>query len=404
MTTETTNLNISIGARTERGRRQENQDNMTGFNSSFGAVYVIADGIGGHRGGAEASRMVVEGYHKYLTAFPASMPLEEALQRATSAVNAEMRMRADQGDAKLAGMGSTVVLAIVNKNSNGTELVVGHVGDSRAYVLRGGTLRLLTRDHTAVQRMVDANMIRPEEARKHPDASVLTRAMGQQPEVSIEVDGPELLEPDDVVLLCSDGLSGYVPDHLIEREINSHQSASETANALTELALRSGSDDNVTVQILRAKAETPVAVIRPEAARSNDTKVEPRRRLLFPLIASHLAAAVAAAALGVNLGARLLVPLPPIQAPFPPSAPKFGYDEPAHVKPAKKGDDESGGRKKGNKKRAQKQDQDQAQDQDQQPPEGLSGPEVNNDEIPNGNHAGDSKPKSKKKEETGEKQ
>lgn len=396
MTTATPHLNISIGARTERGLRQENQDNMTGFTSSFGAVYVVADGIGGQRGGAEASRMVVEGYHKYLAAFPGSLPVGEALQRATSAVNAEMRLRAGQGDSKLAGMGSTVVLAVVKQTSNGTQLFLGHVGDSRAYMLRGGSLRLLTRDHTAAQRMVDANMIRPEEARKHPDASVLTRALGQQPEVSIEVDGPVMLEPEDVVLLCSDGLSGYVEDRLIEQEMNAHRSASETANALAELALRSGSDDNITVQVLRARAETPDVIVPSTDVPPQDENLHvPRERKgrMLPLIGSHLAAAAVAAALGAVLGARLLTPLAPIQTPFPPLPPSFGFEKSPHPKPAKKQDDAGTG-KKANKKQNHKQDQDQTQEKDQdkedkahaqKSPQDLSGPAISNDEIPSGN-------------------
>jgi protein phosphatase len=245
-------LNISVGALTEQGKRGENQDNMTGFTSPYGSVYIVADGMGGHRGGAEASRTVVESYRRWLSSPGNGSQLADALQSATAATNADIFRRGQSGDPAVAGMGSTVVLAVVRTSPEGSELTVGHVGDSRAYLLRRGSLRRLTRDHSAVQRLVDEQIITAEQAQSHPEASVLTRAMGQQAEVALEVSPPEPLQHDDIVLLCSDGLSGYVPDDRIQRELAAPRAATETAKALVQLALRSGSDDNITVQVLRA--------------------------------------------------------------------------------------------------------------------------------------------------------
>ena len=249
-------LIVNVGAQTEQGRRTENQDNMTGFSSPLGSVYVVADGMGGHRGGAEASRIAIDSYRKNLTAIPENVPFADALQRATSIANDEMHTRGVSGDPAVEGMGSTVVLAVVRQTAAGAELSIGHIGDSRAYLFRGGVLRRLTRDHTAVQRLLDAGLVSPEEAKNHPDASVLTRALGKQAEVAMDLMEPLALEPGDVVLLCSDGLSGYVPDEVIQNEVAADRAPGETARALISVALRRGSDDNITVQVLRV-SENP---------------------------------------------------------------------------------------------------------------------------------------------------
>ncbi len=285
-------LIVNVGAQTEQGRRTENQDNMTGFSSPLGSVYVVADGMGGHRGGAEASRIAIDSYRKNLTAIPENVPFADALQRATSIANDEMHTRGVSGDPAVEGMGSTVVLAVVRETSAGAELSIGHIGDSRAYLFRGGVLRRLTRDHTAVQRLLDAGLVSPEEAKNHPDASVLTRALGKQAEVAMDLMEPLALEPGDLVLLCSDGLSGYVPDDVIQNELAADRAPGETARALISVALRRGSDDNITVQVLRvsenpnrqkaallaaaARTQSPLAHSQSRATVLDDAEPEPR--------------------------------------------------------------------------------------------------------------------------------
>ena len=294
-------VQISVGAKTEQGKREENQDNMTGFTSPFGSVYVVADGMGGHRGGAEASRIVVESFRKYLSSASENMPLAEALQQATNSTNAEVYRRGQTGDQAVAGMGSTVVLAVVRNTPAGSELVVGHVGDSRAYLFRHGELRRLTRDHSAVQRLVDMQIVTPDQARSHPDASVLTRALGQQPEVTMDVMSPELLQADDVVLLCSDGLHGYVNDDPIRAELESPRPPAEIARSLVQLALRSGSDDNITVQVLRA-ADPAVANRRSKTGMVAGSTTGERRAVPSPAqnqLLTHLGAAILGIILGV---------------------------------------------------------------------------------------------------------
>lgn len=257
--TQQTDIALGVGARSEKGRREDNQDKMTSFSTPLGTFYIVADGMGGHRGGAEASLSVVEGYRKHLQAFPEAADFADVLQHATVLTNAEILAAGRSGDPSIAGMGSTVVMAMLRTVSGGVagggasgmEVLTAHIGDSRAYLLRGGKLTQLTHDHSAVQRMVDEQLISPEAARTHPDLNVLTRAIGKQAEIAIEV-GPRLaLYPGDTILLCTDGLWGHVPDERMAYELSVDRSASETADVLVQLALDQGSDDNITLQILR---------------------------------------------------------------------------------------------------------------------------------------------------------
>lgn len=247
-------LALGVGVRTEQGRREDNQDKMTAFSTTIGMFYIVADGMGGHRGGAEASHRVVEGFQKHLNSFQESTDVAEILQRATSLTNLEILAESNSGDPLVAGMGSTVVMAVLQSKPTGMEMMTAHIGDSRAYLLRNGTLHRLTRDHSAVQRMVDEQLITPEMARTHPDLNILTRAIGKHPDVAIEVGELMELFPGDTVLLCTDGLWGPLLDEQIAQELSFDRSAQDSADALVQLALDAGSDDNITLQVLRLES------------------------------------------------------------------------------------------------------------------------------------------------------
>jgi protein phosphatase len=247
-------LALGVGVRTEQGRRENNQDKMTAFSTPMGMFYIVADGMGGHRGGAEASHRVVEGFQNHLNSFQESADLTEILQRATSLTNLEILAESNSGDPLVAGMGSTVAMAVLMSKATGMEMMTAHIGDSRAYMLRNGKLRRLTRDHSAVQRMVDEQLITPEVARTHPDLNILTRAIGKQPDVAIEVGELIDLHPGDTVLLCTDGLWGPLLDEQIAQELSIDRSAQDSADALVQLALDAGSDDNITLQVLRLES------------------------------------------------------------------------------------------------------------------------------------------------------
>lgn len=261
---------IRAGAESARGLREENQDAMTRFLSRFGEVILVADGMGGHQGGATASDMVAKRFRMHLESMPPEMTLPEALQHATIRINDEIFERGHSGDASIAGMGSTLVLAVLTERPTGWEVTVANAGDSRAYLVRDGVLRQLTKDHTAVQRMIDAGLLTEENARHHPNASVLTRALGQQQGTTCEVYPPVSLQLGDGLLLCSDGLAGYVVDSEIARVIAASPDPNSTVRSLVETALKSGSDDNITVQFLRlgdrVAAPSPVGAAPMSAA------------------------------------------------------------------------------------------------------------------------------------------
>lgn len=246
-------LALSVGVRSERGLREDNQDKMSAFSTPLGMVYIVADGMGGYRGGAEASRRVVEGFQRALnnSGPTENVSSKDLLQRAAQQTNAEILAASSSGDPAIEGMGSTVVLVLLRSTSTGMQMMAAHIGDSRAYLLREGVLYRITRDHSMVQKMVDAGMLTPEQAHRHPDSNVLSRAIGKQAVVEIEAGETFALLPGDTVMLCSDGLWGPLTDAQIAEVLGRGSDTQPIADALVGLALEQGSDDNITVQVLR---------------------------------------------------------------------------------------------------------------------------------------------------------
>ena len=260
-------LNVSFGEVCDRGKvREENQDSIRSASIPLGELFIVADGIGGYQGGATASRMVVEGFHAQLAARPAGYPPVDALMEACTATNTAIHDRANSGDPAYQRMGSTVVLALIQPGTNSeAEAWIGHVGDSRAYLIHRGQMRKVTDDHSAVQALLNRNLITEEEARNHPDASVLTRSLGHRPEVEIEIDHI-LLQAGDSLLLCSDGLWGYVNDADIATVATDPSLSVQTAaRLLLDQALAAGGPDNIGIEFIRIEAGT--GVILPSAPR-----------------------------------------------------------------------------------------------------------------------------------------
>jgi protein phosphatase len=161
-------------------------------------------------------------------------------------VDAALREEA-QADPSLSGMGTTMTLAC----SLGANLILAHVGDSRAYLLRSGALHLLTRDHTLVQELVDQGVVCPEHAAKHPFRHVLTRVLGGGGgEMEAEVERVSLADADQL-LLCTDGLTNMVDSMTIGAILRSSASSNDACQTLVELALQNGGKDNVTVVLAR---------------------------------------------------------------------------------------------------------------------------------------------------------
>jgi protein phosphatase len=247
-----------VGAHSETGYvRSENQDRMSGTQVPLGQLYIVADGMGGHQGGALAAELTVQGLQQYIGEAPAHASVEEAIQTAFTKTNDTVYRQAHAGEPTTEEMGSTAVLLLIS----GQVARVAHVGDSRAYLYRKGRLKQLTTDHTIVQKMVQAGMLKPAEATNHPNASVLDRAIGSKPSVEVDISDPVRLNAGDAVLLCSDGLSGYVAEPEIASVLQGQATVQEIPERLVKLALQKGGEDNVTVQFIqygtRQEAQLP---------------------------------------------------------------------------------------------------------------------------------------------------
>ncbi len=210
-----------------------------------GRLLIVADGMGGHRGGATASRLAAETVKaQYLGSETANVPsaLHESLSRANSRVFHEA-----QTNPELRGMGTTTsVLAV--RNGQGW---FAHVGDSRIYLVRAGEIRQLTDDHSLVATMVREGLLTSAEAETHPRRNVLQRSMGVAEDVEIDVRGPFDLREGDTFILCSDGLHGVVKEPEL-REI-SNLSIEAAADEFLRRALERGAPDNVTVIVARVE-------------------------------------------------------------------------------------------------------------------------------------------------------
>jgi protein phosphatase len=228
---------------------EENQDSVLHVRIAMGDLLIVADGTGGHTGGATASRMAVEYFYLHLAALPRDYPADNAIREAAEHVNAKIVAAANAPGSPHPHMGSTVVVALLQHDAAGVHAWVGHIGDSRAYLLRAGRLHRLTNDHTAVQSLLDHNLISPQEALHHPDAAVLTRILGQQPEVEIDLERHPLAIGD-TLLLCSDGLWRFVPEKEIQAAATG-LTIESAAHNLLELALAAGGHGNIGIEMAR---------------------------------------------------------------------------------------------------------------------------------------------------------
>jgi PPM family protein phosphatase len=222
--------------------REGNEDALLIKNS----VFAVADGMGGHLAGEVASATALEPIEALDgRVFPDATEAATALTNAVVAANATVSKLATDNPL-YRGMGTTLTAALLE----GRRVHVAHVGDSRAYLLRGGQFSQLTDDHTLVQHLVDEGQITREEAAHHPQRSIITRAIGVSPEV--DVDSMTLdLQPGDQLLMCSDGLTGVVEDRVIAQLLDRTVDPDAAVDELVRLANQAGGPDNITVVLLR---------------------------------------------------------------------------------------------------------------------------------------------------------
>ncbi|WP_251197631.1 Stp1/IreP family PP2C-type Ser/Thr phosphatase [Anaerotardibacter muris] len=235
--TEATSLDSSFGSRTDVGYvRDHNEDSLV----VAPPLFAVADGMGGHEAGEVASEITVN----TLAELAPDHLDAEGLTAAVEAANYNVMKAPRQGIGR-DGMGTTLTAAMLE----GERLLIAQVGDSRAYLLHGGNLQQITRDHSLMADLIEAGQITPEEAKVHPNRSVITRAIGS--DIHMRPDIYELnVSAGDRLLLCSDGLSTMVSDHAIQAIMRRQEDPQMCADELVNAALENGGVDNATVIVV----------------------------------------------------------------------------------------------------------------------------------------------------------
>jgi protein phosphatase len=234
-------------------RRETNEDEMFLDSEGVYGVFAVADGMGGHAAGEVASRLAIETVVEGMRPIDGEKALApaEASRRLVHAVEEANRKICESivGHQDRRGMGTTMVVLVLLED----RALIGHVGDSRAYLLRGGSLRRLTTDHSWVSEQVRMGLMSDAAAQRHPMRNIVTRALGSRTEVAVDL-AEEPLSAGDTLLLCSDGLNSMVQDDEIEALLRTHGADPERAcRALVDAANERGGDDNTTVIVVRIR-------------------------------------------------------------------------------------------------------------------------------------------------------
>lgn len=236
-------------------QRQHNEDNF--LVEQKANLFVVADGMGGHAAGEIASRIAVESISEFILhtieddgTWPHAY--DESLKRSTNRLMAALKLantrvvEAMKKDVRLRGMGTTVVGCLAEEGT----MSIAHVGDSRAYLIRNGSIERITNDHSWVFEQVQAGMLTEVEAEKHPLRNVITRALGGS--LSVVPDASEIdCKAGDVYLLCSDGLTGMVPEDEILRLVTSTEDLGKACQQLIDMANERGGVDNITTVLVK---------------------------------------------------------------------------------------------------------------------------------------------------------
>lgn len=237
--------------------RTTNQDSFAVENSL--GLWVVADGMGGHAGGSTASQLAVQGVTEHVRSFLAPHvpsarsidPEQERMALLTAAIAAADSLVRTTAAAtpNLAGMGTTIVAVLLSPGAH-PSVAIGHIGDSRAYLIRDRQMQGLTTDHSFVQRLVSEGRISPEESKKHPQQNILLRAIGVEAQLPPDIK-THALAPSDILLLCTDGLTKMIEEQEILALILEHRtSPAEACQLLIQLANARGGKDNTTVLLI----------------------------------------------------------------------------------------------------------------------------------------------------------
>ena len=242
---------MKISSLTDIGNTREmNQDYLYSSEESVGKLpnlFLVADGMGGHKAGEFASRYVVE----HIVRSIKGSKEEEAVRILSESIETANRKLKEYADAhqQMRGMGTTIVAAVIQ----GRTLLLANVGDSRLYIV-GDEITQVTQDHSLVQEMVRLGQMDPQSAKNHPDKNIITRAVGVSEKVKIDIFERQL-RAGEYIILCSDGLTNMVEDSVILQILHGAGSLSDKAERLIELANKNGGKDNITVIIIEPNSD-----------------------------------------------------------------------------------------------------------------------------------------------------
>ena len=248
---------LNFGAYSDKGMvRQINEDSFyvpSEINDNRILLFIVADGMGGHMAGEVASKEAVDAVVRYISenyekeASNVRSNLINLINESILYANKQIYEKS-LSDLNLSGMGTTFAIALIHNES----LYIGHVGDSRIYLLRKNSLFQLTRDHSYVEELVSSGTITREEAANHPQKNIITRALGTEEIVEIDICVRKIYK-NDTLILCTDGLTNMVDEETIKATVENEEPSLEAAKKLVALANQTGGTDNITVVIVNNK-------------------------------------------------------------------------------------------------------------------------------------------------------
>lgn len=243
---------VRFGVESDKGKvRDINEDSFKVISGIEGLpdTFIVADGMGGHNSGEIASRMAVDLSEEHLLKFSQPDADDEAIKSficsMMTEVNKCIHSKAKESEENF-GMGTTFVIGMFLKG----KLFIGHVGDSRAYLLRDNSLQRLTTDHSYIEELIKNGSLSREEARNHPKKNVITRALGCEENVEIDTYCVDV-NNDDIFVFCTDGLTNMLSENEILSIINNNEEPQAICGELVKLANERGGEDNITVIVVK---------------------------------------------------------------------------------------------------------------------------------------------------------
>lgn len=237
---------LAVGVKSDVGKkRKDNQDAFYVSQNTSIPLYLVADGMGGHNAGELASNMamniIVESFIKNQKNLSSEKMILKIIKKSIEEANSKVYLKSLENK-DFNGMGTTITLAYIFNN----KIYIGHVGDSRAYLIRKGKLGQISEDHSYVNQLLKSGSITKEEAKNHPKRNMITRAVGSSSILEIDL-LVKKYDKNDILILCSDGLTNMVMDFQILEQFQDGKNIQESCEELVEIANTNGGIDNITI-------------------------------------------------------------------------------------------------------------------------------------------------------------